>query len=202
MPASYSLSPRALALATCHAARHPSSAVYGLLLGVVDGESVRVERAVPLFHRTPRASVVEAALTHVAARAERDLSMQVVGAYSGATSVEDVDVEPDVHSRRLAAATVAMCANACLLRLPVDVIGSLAARSTGLYTARDGGARWVASRNLISASDKRVDIKALTRAIVAAEQEETGVAVVYDFEEHLDDVRRDFWADAFVAPVE
>ena len=58
-------SEQAFLKATLHACQHPTTPVYGALLGRPDGDNLRIEAVVPLFHETPLGPLLEVAMTMI-----------------------------------------------------------------------------------------------------------------------------------------
>ncbi len=58
-------SEQAFLKATLHACQHPTTPVYGALLARPDGDELRIEAVVPLFHETPLGPLLEVAMTMI-----------------------------------------------------------------------------------------------------------------------------------------
>ncbi|KAK9813344.1 hypothetical protein WJX73_001519 [Symbiochloris irregularis] len=118
--AAYTLQENAALKILLHAAKYPSAAVNGVLLGTVaqsesDLSAVTIVDAVPLFHTFLSLSpMLETALVQVASYAKQQgFGLQVVGYYHANASLLDKDLSPTarkiadkVHQRQPASCTI------------------------------------------------------------------------------------------------
>lgn len=173
-----------------HAAKFPHTAVNGVLLGSVSGGSageqqVDIVDAVPLFHsHHSLAPALEVALAQIEAQGKAAGGLSIVGYYHANERFEDG--EPSVVAKRIADAISNNCPAACLLQVDsLEVQNYLqrdGAKVCELYT-RDRG--WNKKSGL-----KYSDIG--VPDILADYLRDNRQARLVDFEEHLEDIEKDW----------
>ncbi|KAL4445001.1 hypothetical protein ABPG77_004051 [Micractinium sp. CCAP 211/92] len=199
------LSADALYTVLLHAAKHPTSAVSGLLLGAVSGEGVEVAQALPVCHGfitlTP---LLEAAMVQAEQYAKEQQSahpgLRLVGYYQCNERLADGELGA---GRRVADRLEAACPDAVALVLDGAALeaalkasqasGAESGQSVFHLYSKDGARGWVKA-----ASSKGGAIRCPSGDVAAQLAQYTGQGLhqqVADFEEHLEDLGQD-WLNA------
>ncbi|KAL4424106.1 hypothetical protein ABPG75_001407 [Micractinium tetrahymenae] len=200
-----SLSADALYTILLHAAKHPTSAVSGLLLGSAGGEAVEVAQALPVCHTfvtlTP---LMEAAIVQAEQYAKEQQSssagLRLVGYYQCNERLADGELGAGRRvADRLEAAwpdAVALVLDGAALEaaLKAAQAGSAEPEQPVLHLfSKDGARGWIRA-----ASGKSGALRRPAGGVAAQLAQFTGQGrhqQLADFEEHLEDLGRD-WTNA------
>lgn len=202
MASEFVISPKALYKLLFHAFKHPAFSVNGVFLGKDGGAEgpVRVEDAVPMFHsRLTVAMPLEVALAQIDTYA-KDQGSQIVGYYQANEQFDDVQL----GSGRRIADTIqknfprafAVVLNAAALQNVMQQKKSSAFLELYLGDTSRGWARQSGGEG---GGAEGLTVQAPGLAEQLAEKLAAGVhRQVVDFEDHLDDISRD-WTNAGLA---
>ena len=113
--ASIELAPPAYGVLFMHCARYPHRTVNGLLLGSIDGETVRVREAMPLMHSSLALAPMQEAALLLADEYCSAKSLDIVGYYQANEVVDDMELGP--YGKKLADKIRSQQKNAAILLL-------------------------------------------------------------------------------------
>lgn len=184
--ASFELQQTAYVKLVLHALKHPTCAVNGVLIGRADNTAVEVTDCVPLFHgQLGLLPMLELALSqvdeHIAAA-----SLQIVGYYHANEQFDNSELSS--VAKKIGDHIARHCPQAGILLLDNKQLGALAKGSSKapvvqLYS-RDGSI-WKVSAGLRLSP-------ATANGILSEYIKEGRERRVFDFDEHLDDVSKDW----------
>lgn len=187
----------ALGKVICHAAKHLTSTVNGVLVGTVDGDLISVTDAIPLFHTASvnLAMPTEVALAQISAQLEESSSSSkggcIVGYYHSDARFIAGDLTP--IGRKIADKLASKQPSTVVLILDNKKLASYMGGEAGsgpfeLFT-RDGAKGWHRSSQQVQVSDGTwssllSDVSGVLRRRLHA--------TLADFDDHLDDVTCDY----------
>ncbi|KAG7385534.1 ER membrane protein complex subunit 9 [Phytophthora pseudosyringae] len=183
----YSVAAQTYVKLALHAAKRPANAVCGLLLGQEQGQGFSISDAVPLFHHeAPLGPLLEVACAMVDAHCQKSQKLQIVGFYYAGSGYSPSESGSGLShfAEKVADRVEANCSRACVLLLDGQQLGTEA--KTGLqFLLKDVKRGW-------TKVDKRLKVvdgaaKTLTQGLQQNVQKD-----VVDFEEHLEDVSKDW----------
>ncbi|KAG1698787.1 hypothetical protein DVH05_014742 [Phytophthora capsici] len=183
----YSVSTQTYVKLALHAAKHPANAVCGLLLGAAQGQGFVISDAVPLFHHeAPLAPLLEVACQMVDAYCQKSQKLEVVGFYYAGSGYSSSDSGNGLShfAEKVADKVEANCSRACVLVLDGQQLNS-EAKSALQFLLKDVKRGWTKVDNRLKLADGAT--KTLTQGLEQNVQED-----VVDFEEHLEDVSKDW----------
>lgn len=194
--ATYGLRQTAYVKLVLHALKHTSCAVNGVLIGRIgkgDGEStVEVTDCVPLFHgQLGLLPMLELALSlvdeHLAAGQDR--SLQIVGYYHANEQFDNLELSS--IAKKIGDQIVRYCSQGAILLLDNKRLQALAKENTNapvvqLYVKE--GSSWKLGG---SGSELRLK-ETMANSILNDYRKEKREVRVVDFDEHLDDVSKDW----------
>uniref|UniRef100_K3X3W2 MPN domain-containing protein n=1 Tax=Globisporangium ultimum (strain ATCC 200006 / CBS 805.95 / DAOM BR144) TaxID=431595 RepID=K3X3W2_GLOUD len=173
-----------------HAAKYPTSACNGLLVGEEQGQGFVVTDAVPLFHHdAPLAPVLEVACAMVDAWCQTQPSKKIVGYYHAGEFGSESAAALNVFGEKVADKVEANCSRACVLLVENNQLNS-EAKSAVQLLLKDVKRGWIRVDNrlrLRNTSDDKTPMQVFSAALQQNAFEELA-----DFDEHLDDVSKDW----------
>ncbi|XP_017780339.1 PREDICTED: ER membrane protein complex subunit 8/9 homolog [Nicrophorus vespilloides] len=179
-----------------HAAKYPYAAVNGVLLAKtpVKGKEIEFVDAVPLFHialnLTPMAEIALTQIDQVASQA----GLTIAGYYTAHENLWDCSFERAQH--RIADKIAENCPNACLVVIDNSKL-SMQLDNLAIRVAQfsDGKYREVNIQKVSLNTDETLDI--CSALIESRDFEE-----LVDFDNHLDDVSKDWMNDSLNKKIE
>ncbi|CEG39993.1 Uncharacterized conserved protein encoded by sequence overlapping the COX4 gene [Plasmopara halstedii] len=189
----YSVSTQSYVKLALHAAKHPSNAVCGLLIGVGNGNRVLITDAVPLFHHeAPLAPLFEVACAMVDAHYQIGQKMQIVGFYyAGSGHLPSESGNGLSHfAHKVAEKVEQNYSRACVLLLDNQQLNSEA--TTGIQLLlKDIKRGWTKMENRLNVADGAT--KVLTQGLKQNVQND-----VVDIDEHFEIPSKD-WRNLHIA---
>ncbi|EOD15362.1 hypothetical protein EMIHUDRAFT_451733 [Emiliania huxleyi CCMP1516] len=178
---SIEVQPEAYCLMFLHACKYPARAVNGLLLGTAAGDSVKVQKALPLFHSSFALSpMLETALMLADEHCKSSGKLQVVGYYQANELCDDLELGP--FGKKIAQKIRSVCPLAACLLIDGARMQPTA-REPGLLPLDADGKRSAAALSLPDAAAvQRLD----------AYLQHGGQHLLVDFDAHLDDATKDW----------
>ncbi|GAX78719.1 hypothetical protein CEUSTIGMA_g6157.t1 [Chlamydomonas eustigma] len=181
-----------------HAAKYPHLSVNGVLLGTVSNSKVSVTDVIPMFHNSLQlAAPTEIALTQIDAYAEQPNNPKIVGYYHADAKFQAAELSPlakrfgDKIADKYPGSAIILLDNKRLASflertnpasvLPIDVY------------SRDGkGSNWKKEQQQqLSVSSGDAGCEAVRQSFYTL-FEQQGYRKLADFDEHLDDLSRDY----------
>lgn len=188
--ATYDLRQTAYVKLVLHALKHPTSAVNGVLIGRIDGATVEVTDCVPLFHgQLGLLPMLELALSQVDEHLASTKDETIVGYYHANELFDNHELSP--LGKKIGDHIARHCPQAGILVLDNRLLGALAKETgkatpvVGLYV-REGSIWKGAPTGALRLRDT-----AANNLLCDYIKEERQRRVV-DFDEHLDDVSKDW----------
>eukprot|EP00052_Salpingoeca_macrocollata_P031119 m.322061 g.322061 ORF g.322061 m.322061 type:complete len:207 (+) comp26320_c0_seq1:53-673(+) len=189
----YDIHPRAYAKLLCHAAKHPYSAVNGILLGRLEDRVIVVQDVIPLFHThlnlTP---MLEIGLIQIEAHCTRS-GMAMVGYYHANKSLDDTRLSDT--ARRIAKRLCEEFKHALVLLVNNAKLGEQDIKAGPAVWAFTAGNNFEWQRlkdEQVGSRPECVCRVPETACSVAARLVHSGEQQLHDFESHLEDVDRDW----------
>lgn len=180
--AELTLSARAYCKMILHAAKYPHCAINGLLLGRLnkDKDELVVTDAVPLFHVCLQVCpMAEIALTQVDQAAANE-NLTIAGYYVANESISDLSI--DKAANKIADKIAENFSSACFIVVDNKHL-TLSMETPGIAVSQYNDGKW-------RGKDFKVDNEVLDSA--AALLEQRAFKALVDFDNHLDDVSKDW----------
>ncbi|RLN97094.1 hypothetical protein BBJ28_00015939 [Nothophytophthora sp. Chile5] len=188
----YAVSTQAYAKLALHAAKHPDSAVCGLLLGEEQGQGFSISDAAPLFHHeTPLAPLVEVGCAMADAWSQQTPSRKVVGFYYAASGFVASEGGSGLShfAEKVADKVEANCSRACVLVVRGTLVENQQlqheAKTALQLLLKDVKRGWTRVENRLQVAEGAP--KVLSSGLQQGAQQD-----VVDFEEHLEDAAKDW----------
>ncbi|CAH0513595.1 unnamed protein product [Peronospora belbahrii] len=170
-----------------HAAKWPANSICGVLLGQEKGQSFLIVDAVPLFHHeTPLTPLVEVACAMVDTYCQKSLKLKIVGFYYAENGSFSSNCENKLShfTEKVADRVEQNCSRACVLVVNKNQLQHNTTSGLQLLL-KDVKRGWTRVENRLTVVDEAATI--LTKGL-----EQTSETDVVDFEEHLEDPRKDW----------
>lgn len=203
MVGKYHISERAYIKSVLHAVKHKTSAVNGILIGRVSGDGIEggdftlhIVDAVPLFHsQLALLPMLELALLQVDEHLALEKGgLQIVGYYHANERFDDYDLNP--VARKIGDHIVRYCQQAVLLLLDNKQLASLAKdeskKSVLQLYVRDASRVWKQGGQAGILSGELALKEATANNLLVSYMSEGRDQRVVDFDEHLEDVTKDW----------
>ena len=181
---SYQLEGEAYVKFLLHAAKYPSSPLFGLLIGTPYNQVYKITDAFPLSHQHLTRPLLEMSLVLVQEMiSKKDNDVSIIGIYYA--NENDAFLEMPNSVRQIATKVEQYCTRGCILSLSRDSLKTGNEMGIDLYL-KDVKRGWMQIPNrleLTNNSDKIV----LNKALAQGAQYE-----IYDMEDHLQDMKKDW----------
>ncbi|KAJ8903005.1 hypothetical protein NDN08_006321 [Rhodosorus marinus] len=183
------IEPTAYGKVLLHASKHFSTAVQGILIGEEDGENVKVLDTVAVNHgQLALAPMMEAALAMIDKKCQLD-GTKMVGYYEGCELLEDRT--PGVVASRVCDCLKEPFPQAFILMIDNDALtpGKLRSECALRLWVKPKGRTTYSQRGEVQVNGGKDKMKQIAPKIV----DSTLIKSFNDFDDHCDDVSRDFF---------
>lgn len=201
MVGKFEIGEKAYIKAVLHAVKHKTCAVNGLLIGRVNGDgvedfSLQIVESVPLFHtHLALLPMLELALLQVDEHlSAQDGGLQIVGYYHANERFDDTELNP--VARKIGDHIVRYCPQAVVLLLDNKQLAALpktGSRKPAMQMyLRDSSRIWKQARQAGGTSVELLLKETSANNLLEAYMAEGRHQSIVDFDEHLDDITKDW----------